>query len=201
MKVKIVITGKVHGVGFRVKLINTALEYGIDRFSVFNTFIDGKEAVICLIDAPEEIVKVFKQKIEAEKPEKALIEDVKVEEYRYDVPQIERCMQAFQMEYWGKAIPILINVLDEIRDVKRVVKEESERTRQHLGAKIDESTKTVCGKICDSAETICSKIDESTKTICSKIDDLRLDLRAYLDERLRKLEEEIKAIKARIGMS
>jgi hypothetical protein len=31
MKLKTTITGKVHGVGYRVKLINMALEYGIDK--------------------------------------------------------------------------------------------------------------------------------------------------------------------------
>ncbi len=84
MKVKITITGeKVHGVGYRVKLINIALEYGIDRFSVFNTFIDGKEAVVCLIDAPDEIIELFKQRIEAEKPEKAIVEEVKQNPEKY----------------------------------------------------------------------------------------------------------------------
>ncbi len=34
-----------------------------------------------------------------------------------------------------------------------------------------------------------------------KIDSLRLDLRSYLDERLKKIEKEIEEIKARIGMS
>lgn len=231
MKVKIIITGKVHGVGYRVKLINLALEYGIDRFSVFNTFIDGKEDIVCLIDAPDDIIELFKQRIKTEKPEKAVVEDVKFEEYRYEVPLIERCMQAFQMEHWGKAIPILLNMLDEIKDVKRVVREESEKTRdylagvikeeseqtrtylagvireesektrQHLGSKIDESTKNICNKIDETKIYLGDKIGNSTKTVCSKIDDLRLDLRAYLDERLKKLEEEIKAIKARIGMS
>ncbi len=37
MKFKVIIKGKVHGVGYRVTLINLALEYGIDRFSTFNT--------------------------------------------------------------------------------------------------------------------------------------------------------------------
>ena len=42
MKLKIIVKGRVHGVGYRVKLINMALEYGIDRFGVFNVEIDGK---------------------------------------------------------------------------------------------------------------------------------------------------------------
>jgi hypothetical protein len=48
---KLIIKGKVHGFGYRVKLIQLALEYGIDRFNVFNIFINKKQAVICLVDA------------------------------------------------------------------------------------------------------------------------------------------------------
>ncbi|WP_048085495.1 acylphosphatase [Archaeoglobus veneficus] len=86
MKLRITIKGKVHGVGYRVKLINMALEYGIDRFGVFNVEIDGKQAVTCLIDAPDEIVEIIKQRIKAEKPEKAVVESVDFEDYKYEVP-------------------------------------------------------------------------------------------------------------------
>ena len=81
MKAKITIKGKVHGVGYRVRLINMALEYGIDRFGVFNVEIDGKQAVMVLVDAPNEIVEIVKQRIEKEKPEKAVVESVSFEEY------------------------------------------------------------------------------------------------------------------------
>lgn len=158
MKLKIIIKGRVHGVGYRVKLINIALEYGIDKFNVFNTFIDGKQAVICLVEAPDDIIDILKQKVKTEKPEKAIVESIEFEDYRYEIPPIERCMQAFQMEHWGKAIPILLDMLEkqelmlekqdemlkkqdetikEIREVKETVKEESEKTRDELGGKID----------------------------------------------------------------
>ncbi|MEM2190877.1 MAG: acylphosphatase [Archaeoglobaceae archaeon] len=98
MALKIIIKGKVHGVGYRVKLINMALEYGIDRFAVFNTFTNGKEAVMILVDAPEEILELLKERIKVEKPEKAIVESVKFLECRFSFPPIERSMQAFQMK-------------------------------------------------------------------------------------------------------
>ncbi|MEM0215221.1 MAG: acylphosphatase [Archaeoglobaceae archaeon] len=113
MALKIIIKGKVHGVGYRVKLINMALEYGIDRFAVFNTFTNGKEAVMILVDAPEEILELLKERIKAEKPEKAIVESVEFLECRFSVPPIERSMQAFQIEHWGKAIPIMLNMLEK----------------------------------------------------------------------------------------
>jgi len=195
MKLKTTITGRVHGVGYRVKLINVALEYGIDRFSVFNVHLNGKQAVVCLIDAPDEIVEIIKQRIKTEKPEKAVVESVEFEEYRYEVPPIERCMQAFQMEHWGKAIPILLEMLEkqdkmlEKQDLMlekqdetiRVIKEESEKTRQYLGDKIDR---------------VAEKIDD----VSEGVNNLKTYMQSHFDERLKKIEEEIVEIKTKIRM-
>ena len=183
MKLKIIVKGRVHGVGYRVKLINMALEYGIDRFGVFNVEIDGKQAVMVLVDAPDEIVEIVKQRIEKEKPERAVVESISFEEYEYEVPPIERSIQTFQMEHWGKAIPIMLEMLEkqdlmiekqdemlrkqdeaikEIKEVKETVKEESKKTRDELGGKIDL---------------------------------LRSDLREYMESNLSKMREEIAEIK------
>ncbi|WP_456469477.1 acylphosphatase [Archaeoglobus sp.] len=113
MKLKAIIKGKVHGVGYRVALINMALEYGIDRFSAFNVKLNGKEAVIVLLEAPEEIAEILKARIQTEKPEKAVVESITFEEYKYEVPPIERCMQAFQMEYCERAIRIMLEMLNK----------------------------------------------------------------------------------------
>jgi len=208
VRIKIVITGKVHGVGYRVKLINMALEYGIDRFSVFNMFINGEEAVVCLIDAPDDLVELFKSRVKIEKPEKAVVKDVKFEEYRYEVPPIERCMQAFQMEHWGKAVPILLNMLDEIKDVKRVVREESEKTRNYLaGVMREEGEKTrryladVIRKESEKTRNYLAGVirEESDKTrsyLGSKIDESKDYLADVMKEEGEKTRGEIRELRS-----
>ena len=181
MKFKVIIKGKVHGVGYRIMLINLALEYGIDRFSTFNTKIDGKEAVICLIDAPEWITEEIKNQIQSKKPERALIESIEFEEFQYEIPPIERSMQAFQMEHWGKAIPILLDIRDSVR-------EESQKTRDELGTIIKEEsqkTRTELGNKIDSAKT----------EIGGKIDLLRSDLKEYIEINFKKLSDEMGEVK------
>ena len=189
MKLKITIKGNVHGVGYRVKLINMALEYGVDRFAVFNTEIEGKQAVIVLIDAPDEIVEIIKKRIEKEKLEKAVVESISFEEYRYEVPPIERSIQIFQMEHWGKAIPILIDMRDKQDEMLRkqdemlkkqdetikVIREESEKTRRELGEKIDLVR-----------EELGEKIDSVKEELGVKIDLLRMDLREYMESNLKR---------------
>ncbi len=196
MKFKVIIKGKVHGVGYRIMLINLALEYGIDRFSTFNTKIDGKEAVICLIDAPEWITEEIKNQIQSKKPERALIESIEFEEFQYEIPPIERSMQAFQMEHWGKAIPILLDIRDSVREESQktrdelgtIIKEESQKTRDELGTIIKEEsqkTRTELGNKIDSAKT----------EIGGKIDLLRSDLKEYIEINFKKLSDEMGEVK------
>ena len=180
MKLKIIIKGKVHNVGYRVKLITIALEYGIDKFNVFNTFSDGRQAVVCLVEAEDKILDEFKKRVKEEKPEKAVVEEIRFEDYDYDIPPIERCIQVFQMEHWGKAIPILLDMRDKQEETITVVREESEKTRQELGAKIDN-----VGNI----------VKEESEKTREEISDLRFDLREYLQSNLRQIQEEIAEIK------
>ncbi len=112
MKLKAIITGEVHGVGYRVLLTNMALEYGIDNFSAFNLTKNGEKTVICLLDAPDDVVEELKERIRTERPERAIVDSIEFKDYAYYVPPTERTIQTFQMEHWGKAIPILQNISD-----------------------------------------------------------------------------------------
>ena len=180
MKLRIIIKGRVHNVGYRVKLITIALEYGIDKFNVFNTFFDGEQAVVCLVEDEDKILDEFKKRVKEEKPEKAMVEEIRFEDYGYDIPPIERCMQVFQMEHWGKAIPILLDMRDKQEETMRVIREESEKTRQELGAKI---------------ENVGNIVKEGSEKTREEISDLRFDLREYFQSNLRQIQEEIAEIK------
>ncbi len=201
MKLKITITGKVHDVGYRLHLLNLADSLFIDRFDARNVLLDGKQAVVVLVEADEETLKEFVEFVKTSKPEKAIVEEIKVEEFKGKVRSINSYRNSLMIEQLNKIVQIGLNMLDK-QDLMlqkqdetiRVIKEGSEKTR----AKIDESTKTICDKIDESTkilsekiDKVSEKIDQSTKKICSKIDDLRSDLKSYLDERLRKLEEDL----------
>ncbi|MCX8151428.1 MAG: acylphosphatase [Archaeoglobaceae archaeon] len=193
MALKITIKGKVHGVGYRVKLINIALEYGIERFAVFNTFSNNKESVLVLIDAPKEVLEVFKERIKVEKPEKAIVEAIEVEEYHYVVPPIERCMQAFQMEHWGKAIPIMLNMVEK----QDLMIQKLEETREDLGRKIDLTREELGKKIEMTREELGRKIEpisEKLDETNTKLELLRSDFRDYLESNMKELNARISRI-------
>lgn len=114
MKLKIIITGsKVHGVGYRVMLVNNALSLGINNFNVFNTFLQGNPAAIVVIEGNDDVLGEFKDYVNNVKPEEARVANISFEEYGNAVPPIERVMQAFQMEQWGKGIPIFLKMLEK----------------------------------------------------------------------------------------
>jgi hydrogenase maturation factor HypF (carbamoyltransferase family) len=80
MKVRITIIGKVHDVGYRPFLLDLADSLFIQRFDARNVFINGKQAVIVLVEGDEETVNQFIELVKSERPENAVVEEIKVEE-------------------------------------------------------------------------------------------------------------------------
>ncbi|MFA4935366.1 MAG: acylphosphatase [Candidatus Methanoperedens sp.] len=170
MKLKAIITGsKVHGVGYRVMLVNKALSLGVSNFNVFNTFLHQTQAVIAVIEGDEEVLEEFKTFSSDVKPDEAEVSSISFEEYRNTVPPIERCMQAFQMEQWGKGIPILSKMLEKqdiTIDVLKSVKEDTAQIRQDTSQipRIAENT-----SIIPEIKEDTSEIKSNTKEIVDKL--------------------------------
>jgi acylphosphatase len=133
MKLKFILKGKkVHEVGYRVLLLNKAMSLGVDNFNTFNTFIDGVQIVIAIIDTDIESIEEFKGFVNTTIPEGVELDEISVDEYTNTVPPIERCMQAFQMEHWGKSIPILLKMLDKQDQTIITIKDEGDKTRDAI---------------------------------------------------------------------
>ncbi|MCX9076259.1 MAG: acylphosphatase [Candidatus Methanoperedens sp.] len=123
-KLKIKITGsKVHDVGYRVFLVNKALSLGVNNFNAFNTYFDDTQTVITIIEANDEAIEEFKNYVTSFRPKEASTENISFEDYRNTVPPIERLMQSFQMEQWGKGIPILLQISEKLDNNTSILKE------------------------------------------------------------------------------
>lgn len=202
MRVKITITGKVHDVGYRIFLLNQADSLLIERFDARNVYIGNKQALIVLVEGDEEQIREFVEFIKTNKPEKAVVEEIKVEEYKKPVRSIESYRSSIMIDQLNKIIQVGLKMLEkqdmmlEKMDTMlgkqdetiRVIREEGEKTREYLGCKID--------KVSENVDTVSEKLDR----IAEKIDLLRADLKSYMDERFAKIEKEIERIKAKIGL-
>jgi len=176
-KVKITITGE-HDVGYRPFLLNLAEYLFVERFDARNVKINGKQAVIVLVEGDEKVVNQFVELVKTEKPENAVVEEIKVEDYDGFVRPIDSYRQSLMVNQLNKIVQVGLKILQKQDETIRVIREESERTREELKEVIRE---------------------ESEKTR-EEIRELRIDLKSYLDERLKKIESEIEKIKAKLGM-
>ena len=174
MKLKIIIKGKkTHNIGYRVVLVNKALTLGVNNFNTFNTFIDGVQTVIAMIEADVEIIEEFKAFIHTTGPKDAEVESINVEEYKNSIPPIERCMQAFQMEQLGKSIPILLEMLDKqdsmLDKQDSMVKLQSE-TIVTIKAEGEKTRDVISNRITQDVAELRHEIDH-VKSILSKVVD------------------------------
>jgi acylphosphatase len=143
MALKITITGKVHGVGYRAFLLEGADSLLIPNFEARNVKINGKEALIVLIDGEKEQVESFIRFVKENKPEKAVVEEIRVEEYHGIVRDIEKFRASFNSTQLSKIIQVGLEMLrkqDEtiaaVKEVKKAVEEVKEGVKE-VSSKID----------------------------------------------------------------
>lgn len=186
MKKRILITGKVHDVGYRPFLLGLAESLEIERFFADNIFVNSKQVVEILIDGSEDKVSAFIELVKRKTPENADVEEIDIGDYDGNVMKTEsyyRYLTAMQLAkiatYGGKMLDKqdsmlekqdtmlgkMDSMLEKQDETVKVIKEESEKTREVLKSEIRLAS---------------SKIDKTNE---------------LLEKRFEKLEEEIEKIK------
>ncbi len=109
--VKVTIVGRrVHGVGYRAFLLYKAVLSDITHFQAFNITLNGKQAVVCMVDGGEESIKEFVNTVKKEFPDKAIVDEVKTEDYHGKIVEIEKYGFALQVEQLSKGIQALLSI-------------------------------------------------------------------------------------------
>jgi acylphosphatase len=94
MKQKAKITGpKVHDVGYRIFLMEAAMDCGVMRISAHWREEDSSQVVICLVEGDEARIAAFRKFIESHKPVQAEVSDITWEDYDGDVMHITEFAQ------------------------------------------------------------------------------------------------------------
>ncbi|MCD4844815.1 MAG: acylphosphatase [Methanosarcinales archaeon] len=188
-KIKTIITGnKVHDVGYRILLVNKALSLGLNNFNTFNTNLNRTQAVIAIMEADEEAIEDFKNFITNNIPNKSIVENISFEEYKNTVPPIERVMQSFQMEQWGKGIPILLHMSETLEQNTSILKENTSILKKNTSILYD--FKTESNNNFNDLKDIMSKhdIDASERILLIKDEILQIK------ERLSSVESAVLAL-------
>ncbi|TDA26461.1 MAG: acylphosphatase [Archaeoglobi archaeon] len=171
MAVKITITGKVHGVGYRAFLLEGADSLLIPNFEARNVKINGKEALIVLIDGEKEQIESFVRFVKENKPENAVVEEIRVEEYHGIVRDIEKFRASFNSTQLSKIIQVGLEMLRKQDETIAAVKEVK---------KAVEEVKEGVNEVKKAVNEVSSKIDRTNE---------------LLEKRFQRLEEEVEKIK------
>jgi acylphosphatase len=195
MKIRITITGKVHDVGYRPFLLDLADSLLIERFDARNVVVEGKQAVIVLVEGDEDQINQFIELVKKEKPENAVVEEIKIEEYKGFVRSIDSYRQSLMVSQLNKIVQVGLQMLHK-QDLMLHKQDLMLQKQDLMLQKQDETIR----EIRETRKHLSEKIDRTGENIVQEIRELRMDLKTYLDERLRKIEEEINAIKSKLGM-
>ena len=177
MKKKIVIKGdRVQDVGYRLFLLDVAEDLGLKGFQARNI----KDYVEFYAEGDDDRVIKFVEFAKGNYPEFARVNKVMDEDYDGEVASIDRIYQRFSVDQLVKIVNIGIDM---------VGKQGSMLKRQD----------TMVGKMDLMLGKMDSMLEKQDETIM-EIKALREDLRSYMEERFEKIEREIAAIKAKIGL-
>ena len=139
MKLKIKIIGsKVHDVGYRPYLTESAMRLALRGFEVYNDEEDGRQVVVALVEGDEQRVTKFYNSAKKEQPQLAAVENVKSEEFPGDIMSLWQFASINTASQMNKAIPLLLAVKDntdmtpQIRDDLKAVRKNTESTCEEI---------------------------------------------------------------------
>ncbi len=164
--------------------MENALAFGIEKFRAIN-IEDEKQTVEFYVEGEDEAVNEFCKFARSNFPPDAVVDEVKVEDYKWYVPKIEAFALVFNIGQLRKFIEYRKQVLN--KQDKMLEKQDSMLGKIDLMLKKqDETIKAV------------REVGEGVDKVGEKLEGLRQDLKAYLDERFKKIE--IERIKEVVGL-
>ena len=119
MKLKIKIIGpKVHDVGYRYFLLSMAMTNRIRMFEAHNIESNEGDEVLVFLDSDEETVKAFRTLAETKRPARSEVSSIAFEDYDGDVMKIGEFAQFCSIVQLNKAIPVLLDMRDDMKEMK-----------------------------------------------------------------------------------
>ncbi len=190
MKKRIIIKGKVHDVGYRLFLLNEAEYLHIPGFEARNINIDGEEALIVLVEGEKEQIEEFVEFVKTYRPESAVVDEIKVEDYTGKVGDVESFRNSFNTIQLSKIVQVGLKMLE--KQDRMLEKQDRMLEKQD---KMLEKQDSMLEKQDETIKTIRKESEKTREEIGGKIDLLRTDLKDYMESNLKIIKEEIFEIK------
>jgi acylphosphatase len=119
MKLKVKITGpKVHDVGYRYFLMSMAMTNRIRMFEAHNIESNEGDEVLVFLDGDEETVKAFRTLAETKRPARSEVSSIVFDDFEGEVMKIGEYAQFCSTVQLNKAIPVLLDMRDDMKEMK-----------------------------------------------------------------------------------
>ena len=136
MKLKIKITGpKVHDVGYRYFLMSNAIDMGLKGFHARNRTDEKGPEVTALVEGDEETIADFRKLVETQKPDHSQVSSIAFEDYKGDIMKTESYAQICSAIQLNKAIPLLLDMRNDMKEMKgdmKAVRTTTEATLEEI---------------------------------------------------------------------
>jgi len=111
MKIRARIDGsKVHQVGYRMLLINKAVDIDLPGFSAQNRVEDGRQVVLVFFEGDEDQTGEFRRFIESNKPPQAEVSSITFQDYQGQVGDTRHFSQKVSSQHLGKGIDAILRM-------------------------------------------------------------------------------------------
>ena len=205
MKLKITITGEnVHNVGYRYFLRTSAIDRGLDGFNARNTMKGNEQQVVALIEGNEEAIADFKKLAESQRPEHSLVSSIAFEDTDSAVMRTGEYAQVCTAVQLNKAIPLLLDIRDDLKEMKGDVK--AVRKNTDMIPQMSDDLKAVrkntdmIPQMSDDLKAV-RKNTDILPQIHEEIKGMSDDIQPGYAAQFRLVQADIRAIKERLGMS
>ncbi len=177
MKLKVKITGpKVHDVGYRYFLLGLAMSERIKMFEAHNTESSEGDVVLVFADGDDEAVKAFRALVEIKRPDRSEVSKIIFEDFEGEIMKIGDYSQFCSIVQLNKAIPLLLNMSDDLREMAcdmKAVRSDMKAVRKNTDA---------------------------IPQVLEEVKGMREDIQPGYGMHFRQMQSDVKAIKERLGM-
>jgi acylphosphatase len=181
MKLKIRITGpKVHDVGYRYFLMSMAMSYRIKMFEAHNLESNDGCEVQVLVDGDDKTVEAFRSLVKIKRPARSEVSNIVFDDFEGEIMKIAEYAQFCSTVQLNKAIPVLLDIRDDLKEMKGDMK----AVRKTTEATLEETKAT----------------RKTADTTLEEIKGMREDIQPGYGMTLRQVQSDIRAIKERLGM-
>ncbi|MDD1738346.1 MAG: acylphosphatase [Methanothrix sp.] len=193
MKLKIKISGpKVHDVGYRYFLMSMAMANRIRMFEAHNTESSDGEEVLVFVDGEEDAVKGFLTLVRAKRPARSEVSGIFSDGFEGDVMKIGEYAQFCSTVQLNKAIPLLLDIRDDMKEIKVDIKEVKVDLKE-----IKTDIKEIKTDVQEMSVGI-NAVQNNTQATLDEIKGMREDIQPGYGMTL--VQADVRAIKERLGM-